>query len=123
MGDALGGLPTDPICYTEGKVDYSKVREQDWFVRGLDRLETGCRQGHQIAIMCSELEPHRCHRSKLIGEALVARGIAVGHIDETGTVITHDAAMARVNGGQQNLFEGAYTSRRTYRIVKTQETE
>ena len=25
MGDVLGGLPGDPTCYTNGKVDYSKM--------------------------------------------------------------------------------------------------
>ena len=28
MGDTLGGQPRDPACYTEGKVDYEKVRKR-----------------------------------------------------------------------------------------------
>lgn len=123
MGDTLGGLPSDLTCYTDGKVDYSKVRERDWFVRGLERLETGWREGHRIAIMCAELEPDRCHRSKLIGEALAARGVLLGHIDEDGTVITHESAMARLNAGQAALFGVEYTSRRTYRPVAGEESE
>jgi len=123
MGDTLGGLPSDPACYTDGKVDYRKVRERDWFDRGLARLEAGWRGGHHIAIMCAELEPDRCHRSKLIGEALVARGIPLGHIDEEGAVITHEAAMARLNAGQTALFGVEYTSRRTYRPLASEESE
>ena len=123
MGDTLGGLPSDPTCYTDGKVDYRKVREREWFVRGLERLKSGWQGGHPIAIMCAELEPDRCHRSKLIGEALAASGVAVGHVDENGAVITHEAAMARLTNGQSALFDVAYTSRRAYRPVGSEETE
>jgi uncharacterized protein (DUF488 family) len=112
MGETLGGRPTDPSCYTAGKVDYAKVRQQEWFARGLERLQAGWRSGQRIAVMCAELEPDRCHRSKLIGEALVAGGVAVAHIGEAGAVIPHDAAMTRLTGGQGSLFELGYASRR-----------
>jgi hypothetical protein len=115
MGDTLGGLPTDPACYTGGKVDYSKVRQRDWFVRGLERLEAGWRSGHRIALMCAEIEPNRCHRTKLLGEALAARNVPIEHIDEEGQLITQQAAMLRLTGGQGTLFELGYTSRRIYK--------
>ena len=25
MGDTIGGLPSDPACYTDGHIDYAKV--------------------------------------------------------------------------------------------------
>jgi uncharacterized protein (DUF488 family) len=104
LGETLGGRPSDPTCYTNGKVDYGKVRERDWFAEGLTRLETGWREGHRIAIMCAELAPERCHRTKLVGEALAASGVLVGHLDENGVVISHEAAMARLHRGQTSLF-------------------
>lgn len=114
MGDTLGGLPSDASCYTEGKVDYTLVRERPWFRRGLDRLEAGWRAGHRIAIMCAELEPQRCHRSKLVGEALAAREVPIGHIDEDGAVITQKAVLDRLTGGQAALFGNDLTSRKRY---------
>lgn len=123
MGDSLGGLPSDSSCYVDGKVDYAEVRKRDWFTRGLDRLESGWRGGHRLAIMCAELEPDRCHRSKLIGESLVARGVVIGHIDEDGDVITHEAVIARLTGGQSALFGDDYTSRRKYQPAANQEPE
>lgn len=105
MGDSLGGIPDDPACYTNGKVDYDKIRLQDWFIRGLDRLEAGWRAGHRIAIMCAELEAHRCHRSKLVAEALVGRDVPVGHVDEQGKVASHETVINRVDGGQMGLFK------------------
>ncbi len=114
MGDTLGGMPSDTSCYTEGKVDYTKVREMAWFKRGLDRLEHGWRSGHRLAIMCAELEPERCHRSKLVGEALFARGVVIGHIDEDGAVLNQQAVIDRVTGGQGALFDVGLTSRKRY---------
>ena len=104
MGETLGGRPNDPTCYTNGKVDYSKVRERDWFVAGLTRLVTGWREGHRIAAMCAELAPERCHRTKLVGEALVAQGVSVAHIDADGLLVTHEAVIARLQRGQISLF-------------------
>jgi uncharacterized protein (DUF488 family) len=86
MGDSLGGMPGDPACYIDGKVDYTAIRQRDWF-------------RHRLALICAELEPHRCHRSKLIGEALTERGVPVGHFDHDGTIITQEAVMNRLTGG------------------------
>jgi uncharacterized protein (DUF488 family) len=105
MGDALGGRPDDPTCYTDGKIDHRKVRERPWFLHGLKRLEAGLRDGHCIAIMCAELKPENCHRSKLVGETLAAGGVQIGHIDENGAVITHQAVMTRLSRGQADLFK------------------
>src|SRR5690606_12647755 len=38
MGDLLGGLPKDRNCYTDGKVDYEKVRAQPFYQHGIERL-------------------------------------------------------------------------------------
>lgn len=123
MGDTLGGMPTDRDCYVEGKVDYARVRDKNWFQRGLDRLERGWRSGHCLALMCAELEPERCHRSKLIGEALAARSIAVEHIDERGALIDQRSVLDRLTRGQGNLFQTGWTSRGKYRSADDAEGE
>lgn len=115
MGDALGGHPDDATCYVNDKVDYSLVRRKEWFVKGIERLLHGWRDGRRIALMCAEIEPDRCHRSRLIGETLVARGVEVSHVNKEGDAITHAAAMARVTRGQLALFEAEQTSRRADR--------
>lgn len=114
MGDTLGGMPADLACYTDSKVDYAKVREKAWFTRGIDRLEQGWKAGHRVALMCAELEPDRCHRSKLVGEALIARGVLIGHIDEDGGVITQQAVLDRLTRGQGALFDLGMSSRKKY---------
>lgn len=115
MGDTLGGQPRDPDCYTDGKVDYDKVRRQPFFQAGIERLRTAHEKGVRVVIMCSEGRPEECHRSKMIGEALAAAGIPVRHIDENGQLLTQTQVIDRLTGGQFDLFGGPpLTSRKRY---------
>ena len=124
MGDTLGGQPRDPDCYTDGKVDYEKVRRQPSFQSGLERLRKAHERRLRAALMCSEGRPEQCHRSKMIGEALAATGIPVSHIDEDGQLLTQAQVMDRLTGGQFDLFGGpALTSRKRYGPGEDQEGE
>jgi uncharacterized protein (DUF488 family) len=114
MGDLLGGQPDDPDCYSNGKVDYDKVRARPFFQSGLDRLLAACKEHRRPALMCSEGRPEQCHRAKLIGEALSVRGISVAHIDENGQVRSQAEVIHRLTGGQLDLFGPAFTSRKCY---------
>lgn len=124
MGDTLGGQPRDPDCYTDGKVDYEKVRQQPFFQAGLERLRKAHEQQHRAAMMCSEGKPEQCHRSKMIGEALAAAGIPIAHIDEDGRLLTQTQVMDRLTGGQFDLFGGpTLTSRKRYGPARDEEPE
>jgi uncharacterized protein (DUF488 family) len=115
MGDTLGGQPRDPVCFTDGKVDYGKVRAQPCFGAGLDRLRTLLAQPGRLTLMCSEGRPEACHRSKLIGEAAVERQFQVRHIDEDDQLRTQTEVIVRLTGGQLELFGGpSFTSRKRY---------
>ena len=62
-----------------GYADYMQTSE---FAAAIDQLiELG--RGRQVAIMCAEAVPWRCHRS-LVGDALTARGVAVEDIIGAG---------------------------------------
>jgi uncharacterized protein (DUF488 family) len=90
MGEELGGRPSDPNCYTEdGKVDYEKTRQSRLFQSGMERLfKANHDQRLTLVLMCSELRPEDCHRSKMIGEELALEGwdFDVKHIDEEGEI-------------------------------------
>ena len=98
MGDALGGLPDDPACYTAGKVDYKKLAERPYFRAGIERLHKASRQGHSVALMCAEGKPENCHRSKLIGQTLSAEGLEMLHIDEQDALISQQEVLLRLVG-------------------------
>jgi len=121
LGDKLGGRPDDPTCYVDGRVDYDKVRERPFFQSGIERVEAAYRQRLRIVLMCSEGKPEQCHRSKLIGETLVARGVSVLHIDEHDRLITHVEAIQRLTDGQLSLFgQESFASRKRYLDEETE---
>ena len=119
MGKELGGLPThDPTCFArDGKVDYDKLKEKDFFREGLQRLLKANSQGIKVCIMCSESDPKMCHRSKLIGEELKDYGVTLQHIIGVSKVKTQNQVISELTKGfgLVNLFgEQNLTSKRTY---------
>ncbi|MBQ0087994.1 MAG: DUF488 domain-containing protein [Prevotellaceae bacterium] len=81
-GEMIGGLPPASWnCITsEGKVDYEKMSHNQTFIKGIERLVKANEKHCKTAIMCSESDPHICHRSKLIGKMLAERGVELQHI-------------------------------------------
>lgn len=74
--------------------DYMQTTE---FAAGIDELLALAAE-HAVAIMCAEAVPWRCHRS-LIGDALLARGVAVVDIMSRTTAKPHTmTSFARVDG-------------------------
>lgn len=119
MGQELGGLPThDSTCFTsDGKVDYNKLKEKDFFKKGLHRLENANSQGLKVCIMCSESDPKMCHRSKLIGVELLKQGIILQHIVGVSKILTQQQVINELTKGfgLVNLFgEENLTSREAY---------
>ena len=106
MGDTLGGRPRDDTSYQEdGRVDYEKVAEKDFYLKGISYLHTAWNKQLRIVLMCSEAKPQACHRSKLIGKTLGKQNINVAHIDETGAVKAQEEIDLLVTSGQLPLFD------------------
>jgi uncharacterized protein (DUF488 family) len=79
-----------------GYADYMKTGE---FWNGIGRLRT-LAAGDQVAIMCAEAVPWRCHRS-LISDALTACGVEVRHITGLSAPARHAMTpFARVEDGR-----------------------
>lgn len=119
MGDTLGGRPEDDSCYTDGKVDYEKIKTKDFFKTGIERLKTAYSKDIPLAMMCSESKPQECHRSKLIGEYLRDEDIRIVHIDENGKEKSQPEVMLIVTKGKStiDLFgeKESFTSRKSYK--------
>jgi len=88
LGDALGARPKDPTCYEEGKASYSRIAATPAFRDAIGALID---QSHakRIALMCAEKEPLECHRTILVGRALVQRGAELLHILADGRIEPH----------------------------------
>lgn len=94
LGDSLGGRPHDPSCHDiNGRVSYQLVQQQEFFKKGIERLHNAYKQELRVVLLCSERSPEKCHRSKLIGEALLDINISVLHIDEQGELKDQEAVM------------------------------
>jgi uncharacterized protein (DUF488 family) len=50
----------------------------------MERLITAYEKDIRAVLLCSEFKPEKCHRSKLIGQALEQYDIPLAHIDENG---------------------------------------
>jgi uncharacterized protein (DUF488 family) len=110
MGDNLGGRPIDSSCYdNDGKVDYERVKGKGFFIEGIERLKVAYQKGIKVALMCSESKPCECHRSKLIGRALMENNIEIQHIDENGRLKDQSTVINEVNNGRadKDLFGGS----------------
>lgn len=117
MGDTIGGMPSDPSCYTDGHIDYAKVCEKPFFQEGFARLLTAAEKELKVAVMCSESEPEKCHRSKLIGQELLKYAISMNHIVGVGKSQSQETVMAILTkgAGTMTLFgEETFVSRKSY---------
>lgn len=103
MGDLLGGRPPHADCYTDGKVDYAKIRQRDFFKRGIARLVEENRTGTTVCLMCAEGKPKDCHRTRLVAQALTDAGLSVEHILPDGTVQAHAKVVAEPDTSQIGL--------------------
>lgn len=109
-GEFLGGRPSNPQYYKrevlpEGKtnylkeVDYAAYAQDEKYRAGIDAL-IRLAQKRRTVIMCSEEDPQRCHRQKLITqESLLKLGVTVQHIRGNGVLET-----AVHEPKQQSLF-------------------
>ena len=121
MGHQLGGRPDDPDCYTEnGNVDYDKYRSRDFFQAGISRLKQAGERGYRVCLICSEGKPKDCHRSALVGAALVDNGVDVVHLLPDGNCQSQDEVMRDRSGGQLSFY-GADFGHVSRKAVKSKE--
>jgi uncharacterized protein (DUF488 family) len=102
LGAELGGRPPEPEFRDgHGHVRYELVRASERFRGGLDRLLTGA-ASYRVALMCSEEDPVRCHRRRLITPALMQAGVEVRHLRGDGRVM----AESELAGPEQGALFG-----------------
>jgi uncharacterized protein (DUF488 family) len=95
LGDALGARPKDPGCYESGKVSYGRIAATPAFQEAIGELIAES-HGKRIALMCAEKEPLECHRTILVGRALVQRGAELCHILSDGRIESQAALEQRL---------------------------
>ena len=87
---------------------YADHMETPEFAADLERLLELARE-RPTAVLCAEAVPWRCHR-QLISDGLLARGIAVRHITDTGPAAEHRLTpFARLEAGHVVYDRGQLT--------------
>ena len=88
VGQELGARSSDPKCYCDGRVVYSRLAQTALFKNGLKRIRKGA-QSYRIALMCAEREPLECHRTLLVSRYLAKDGVEIRHILASGHIEQH----------------------------------
>lgn len=89
MGKYFGARPQETALYdANGCLDFDKMRESKIFKTGMDNVNIGLCQGHNIALMCTEKHPFDCHRAILIARAFALHNIYAKHILPNGEIFT-----------------------------------
>jgi len=106
MGDTLGGVQDSPVlCKDPGSVELAPLFISQAFQFGLDALLKAAADPEKvICLMCGCMKPHRCHRSRLIGEALRQREVSLVHIIERGEERAQETVALEAIGFQESLF-------------------
>jgi len=101
LGHELGGKPGGDQAHETP--DYEEMAERPAFRHGLEEL-LRLRDEGVVCLLCSEENPRKCHRSRLIGAKLRAwHGVDVQHLRHDGSVELQSALVAEENQ-QLRLF-------------------
>ncbi|RYG22780.1 DUF488 domain-containing protein [bacterium] len=104
MGDTLGGVENSPVlCKDPDSVELAPFFDDPKLALGLDKLIQAA-ESRTVCLMCGCLRPHRCHRFRLVGEALARRGIEVLHLDDKGEPVTQEQVAEQAKPLQTSLF-------------------
>lgn len=95
LGKELGARSDDECCYVDDKVSYELLAATDLFRSGLRRILEGAKS-YRIALMCAERDPLDCHRTILVARELAKEGVSIQHILHSGTLESHESAIARL---------------------------
>ena len=95
LGDPLGARPKDPYCWENGKVSYARIAASPAFQEAIHAL-IDVSHAKRIALMCAEKEPLDCHRTILVGRALVQRDTELAHIHADGRIESQDELEQRL---------------------------
>lgn len=84
--------------------DFEKVKEEETFINGIERIKKGAKMGYKIALLGAMQEQIRCHRSILIGRVLNSQGIDIKYI-------LHEGGLANQNDIEEDLLNKYFSER------------
>ena len=96
MGDALGGRPQDDRLYNrDGRANYELMAQEKTFQDGVRQVEQMAENSH-VALMCTEADQLRCHRTLLVSQELASRGMNIIHLMRDDQQESHEETMEKL---------------------------
>ncbi len=89
-GKTLGGMPRDRSLYEGGQLIVERLRARGDYRQDIHRLQCAAAMGGVLCLLCSEEDPRRCHRSRILGADLARAGIGVRHLLADGGYLAQD---------------------------------
>jgi len=118
-GKMLGGRPENDIFYDdEGHVRYDEIANSYTFQHGIEKLLEVARLA-TTTIMCSEEDPHECHRRLLIARVLDEEGVQVRHLRADGRAQTEEDLLREETAGQLALGFEREVEEKQWRSVRS----
>ncbi|MDY7030722.1 MAG: DUF488 domain-containing protein [Thermodesulfobacteriota bacterium] len=105
LGKELGGRPKATEFYdANGVVLYDRLGRSPLFLQGIESLLRGINM-YNVALMCSEENPSKCHRHFLVARVLADQGINVLHIRGDGTIQTEEELAGKKSQNSKDHFQ------------------
>lgn len=76
----FGARQNDMNYFTQNILDYSKFANSKQFIKGLQKIENLLNCGHNICLMCAEIDPINCHRAILCAKEIAKKCNNIEHI-------------------------------------------
>jgi uncharacterized protein (DUF488 family) len=109
LGEHLGQRPEGDQYYDpDGYALYDVISREPWFMKAIGRVEYEADR-QNVALLCLEEQPERCHRFHLVGRVLTERGAELHHLRHTGVIETQGTVSQRLGEGQGSLLDGDTT--------------
>jgi len=87
LGLSLGGRPLNKkVLNSEGKIIREFIEQEDRYQKGIEELLSLTANNKKVAVMCSEEDPHHCHRGYIVTNTLLEKGVQVLHIRGDGEI-------------------------------------
>ena len=82
--------------FIHGYLDFEMFARSEVFLSGFEKIKKSMQKGFVIALMCSEKDPIKCHRTILVARAFHNAGYKVIHLLPEGQKITQEEIEERL---------------------------
>ena len=112
----FGARQKEKKYYPNGYLDFELFSKSEIFQEGINKLKNAMNKNYTFALLCSEKDPIKCHRTILVSRAFHLAGYNVLHLMPNGIHVTQDVIEERLlneffpNRSQISMFTPALTN-------------